>query len=330
MMASVLSEKQQLRCGSGWALVEDDVDGCRRLVVEYGGTSVEWLAVVNEDASLVADLMPFEGGLPNGEAEVYEAYGLESFPSLMLGPQAPEALAREVRGAFEARQFELALRTRPELHFSEDCRPDWLLAKQQGIFLGFHVKGEQFESEVLEVRLEWRTNDSKPEIRVLPSADARQNFPLSCAAFREPPWQQDFATFVFACREALSEPWRRRRDLANEFKRVAAVLHCDHTDYTKLNFVLQLSSSQDNNTSGAENSSSSSDMQKTKRKSTSIYVMTLTFAADFPNKPPAISARDFKLGTIFSFDRDLYKYSPRWDNHQIAKQLIEHATTNLA
>jgi len=301
--------------------------------VEYASVRIEWYAIRGE-GEVVVDLVPCS--LP-GDDDPY-AYGMSDFPS--LGKEA-ERVAHDIREAFKRRQLVLAREAYPEVNF-DAC--DWVVARsvrRRIVEAGVAIRADNAAATAV---VTW--NGGRVETKVdLPTKDV----PLSCAAFVEPPFAaDDLAAYVAGCAESLAAPWRRRRDLTAEFRKVAAVVDVDLVDYAKVAFVVQIlrhgtnngsgnntnAFAKNNNNNNDDDSSSPGEPSAAEKTPTAVrkrlHVITLSFGADFPSRPPRMSARDFKTGADVTFDRDLYKYSPRWEPPRLAKELIDHACASLA
>mmetsp|Transcript_3543 Transcript_3543/g.10944 ORF Transcript_3543/g.10944 Transcript_3543/m.10944 type:complete len:258 (+) Transcript_3543:184-957(+) len=246
------------------------------------------------------------GSLPDDEPAIYATYPLDrAFPSLLQPPAPVETIAKEARSAFHETQ----LARLPASIAGSAKAVDSAVVSQSRVDLVLCLPGDPDQlgdapPPLARLNLEVRGDD----LACLDAAVSRlprDRLPTSCGAFRCPTFATTVDAYLDACREAFVDPWRRRRAVADEFRRLYAVLDFDDLDFSRLQLAVQLR-----------------DQNDAKKR---IAIIDLAFGHDFPAKPPTITVRDFRGGDARELDRALYLYSPRWDPTRIATELVDHA-----
>lgn len=273
-------------------------------MVEYGAWELRWLLVLDEDSDGVVDLIP--GSLPGDDDDVYSSYPLSSsFPSLLTPPSTRKQIEIEARASFHARQ--LAMLPSSLHHEALDSA----LVTKSRIDVVVRIEGEQRAScPLARVSFERRPDDELTFIESSVTRLPRDKLPVTCAAFRQPTFA-NLPDFVRDCRQAYSEPWRRRKLLTEEFQKSFAVLDVDPVDYASLQLAVQVA------------------LPDGRKR---IILVDVAFAnSDFPAKPPILTIRDYReKNAKKELDRNNYLYSPRWDPTRVASELVDHACQQVS
>lgn len=266
--------------------LEDDLGPTKTLVVEYGRWELRWILVC-DDMGGVLDVLP--GSLPDDEVDVYRAYVLaEAFPSLLSPPSSTATIATEARLAFHARQ----LRRLPAALSCEFIETLVASSSSNKIEVEVALTGpEDLEQlgdappPLAHLVFETRRDDLVclgTTIHGLPA----ERLPATTSGFRCPTYDTNLDAFRHACRQAIVEPWRRRREIADEFARLYAVLDFDDLDFSRLQLLVQLHH----------------DFKKR------LAILDVAFGPDFPAKPPMVRVRDFRgSNEIRELDRALFR-----------------------
>ncbi|KAJ8599283.1 hypothetical protein CTAYLR_006771, partial [Chrysophaeum taylorii] len=284
----------------------------KTLVVAYERWELRWIVLCDAQGG-VMDVMPVEGGLPDGEPEIYAAYPLaQAFPSLRSPPCPAHVVADEARSAFHARQV-AALPRSLRSAFVEAAIASKTSSRIE-IVAEFMTEDDAEQlgdapPPVVELSFERHGDDvACVEARVVRLP--RQRLPATCAAFRLPAFST-LDAYLAQCHDDFAGPWCRRRNLAAELRRLYAVVDLDNLDFSRIQLVVHVRA------------------DAAKR----LCVIDLTFGQDFPAKPPTMTVRDFRgamsSGEPRELDRLLYLYSPRWDTNRVATELIDHACKQI-